>query len=133
MINILITKIIYLVSIICDARSDGYKIKHNKINHTLETLQHIHLFAPLLLWQVESWQMVWITVLSYPIMRVGMFNPLINNYRGSTPWHLGDNLIDNALRPLARIEQTTRFPALSLSYFVMSGFGLFLGFTDLFY
>ena len=129
--TILIVKVIYLISLWADAKSDAVIDNKEGRNHGLEVLQHIHLGAAILLWFVDFNMMLW-TVASYLIMRAGLFNPVYNHYRNGIGFnHLGDNLFDNLLRPILKFEKKNRFPALFIAYMIVAFFGLIMGFIKI--
>ena len=123
---ILITKIIYLLSIEADTRSDRYTIDTGRIHHGWQVVVLSVLSAPVLLWHVSFEQAV-LTVLSYVFLRAGLFNLRLNKLRGLKPYHLGDGWFDRLHKPLAKIEQNGKFPALFFVYCVYIFIGLFLG------
>ena len=128
LLAILITKIIFWISIKADIRSDYYTIKNGGIHHGADVWQLIPVFAMIPMWFVEDIQMVTLTAFSYFILRAGMFNPGLNTLRNLKPWYLGDGWFDRLHKPLARIEENTRFPALTFTYWFYFAMGLVLGF-----
>ena len=126
MIHILLTKIIYLLSIEADARSDKYTIDTGRIHHEWQVVVLSVLAAPILLWHV-SFEQAALTVLSYVFLRAGLFNLRLNRLRGIKPYHLGDSWFDRLHRPLANIEQKGKFPALFFVYCIYIFIGLVLG------
>ena len=132
MIYILLTKIIYLLSIEADARSDKYTIDTGRIHHGWQVVVLSVLAAPILLWHVSFEQAV-LTVLSYVFLRAGLFNLRLNKLRGLKPYHLGYGWYDRLHKPLAKIEQNGKFPALFFVYCVYIVIGLFSGLFKLMY
>ena len=130
MIHILITKIIYLLSIEADARSDKYTIDTGRIHHEWQVIVLSVLLAPVLLWHV-SFEQALLTVISYVFLRAGLFNLRLNKLRGIKPYHLGDGWFDRLHKPLAKIEQNGKFPALFFVYCVYIFIGLVLGLTEM--
>ena len=126
MIYILLTKIIYLLSIEADARSDKYTIDTGRIHHEWQVVALSVLLTPVLLWYVSFEQAV-LTVLSYVFLRAGLFNLRLNKLRGLKPYHLGDGWFDRLHKPLANIEQKGKFPALFFVYCIYIFIGLVLG------
>ena len=126
MIMILITKIIYLLSIEADTRSDRYTIDTGRIHHGRQVLILSVLAAPILLWHV-SFEQALLTVISYVFLRAGLFNLRLNKLRGIKPYHLGDGWFDRLHKPLAKIEQNGKFPALFFVYCIYIFIGLVLG------
>ena len=126
MIMILITKILYLISIEADARSDRYTIDTGRIHHGWQMLVLVVIFTPILLWHTSFEQAV-LTVISYVFLRAGLFNLRLNYLRGVKPYHLGDGWFDRLHTPLAKIEQNGKFPALFFVYCIYIFIGLFLG------
>lgn len=132
MMTILITKIIYLLSIEADARSDRYTIDTGRIHHGWQMAVLVVIFTPILLWYI-SFEQVLLTVISYVFLRAGLFNLRLNRLRRLKPYHLGDGWFDSLHRPLAKIEQNTRFPALTFAYWAYFAIGLLLGFFKITY
>ena len=130
MIQILITKLLYLLSIEADARSDKYTIDTGRIHHGWQTAVLVVIFTPILLWYT-SFEQASLTVLSYVFLRAGLFNLRLNRLRGLKPYYLGDGWFDRLHKPLANIEQNGKFPALFFAYCVYIFIGLFLGLTGL--
>lgn len=126
MIHIILTKIIYLLSIEADARSDKYTIDTGRIHHGWQVVVLSVLSAPILLWHV-SFEQALLTVISYVFLRAGLFNLRLNRLRGLKPWYLGDGWFDRLHKPLANIEQNGKFPALFFVYCVYIFIGLVLG------
>ena len=126
MIQILITKLIYLLSIEADARSDKYTIDTGRIHHGWQMAILVVIFTPILLWHT-SFEQAALTVLSYVFLRAGLFNLRLNKLRGIKPYHLGNGWFDRLHKPLAKIEQNGKFPALFFVYCVYVVIGLFLG------
>ena len=126
LLMILITKIIYLLSIEADARSDKYTIDTGRIHHGWQVVVLSVLAAPILLWHVSFEQAV-LTVLSYVFLRAGLFNLRLNKLRGLKPYHLGYGWYDRLHKPLAKIEQKGKFPALFFVYCIYIFIGLVLG------
>ena len=126
LLMILITKIIYLLSIEADARSDKYTIDTGRIHHGWQMLVLVVIFIPILLWHVSFEQAV-LTVLSYVFLRAGLFNLRLNKLRGIKPYHLGNGWYDRLHKPLAKIEQNGKFPALFCVYCIYIFIGLVLG------
>ena len=132
MMTILITKIIYLLSIEADARSDKYTIDTGRIHHGWQVVVLSVLAAPILLWHV-SFEQALLTAISYVFLRAGLFNLRLNRLRGLKPYHLGDGWFDRLHKALAKIEQNTRFPALTFAYWAYFAIGLLLGFFKITY
>lgn len=130
MIPILITKLLYLLSIEADARSDRYTINTGRIHHGWQVVVLSVLAAPILLWHVSFEQAV-LTVISYVFLRAGLFNLRLNKLRGLKPYHLGDGWFDRLHKPLANIEQNGKFPALFFVYCIYVFIGLVLGLTEI--
>ena len=126
MIYTLLTKIIYLLSLEADARSDKYTIDTGRIHHGLQVVILSVLAAPILLWYV-SFEQAALTVISYVFLRAGLFNLRLNRLRGLKPYHLGDGWFDRLHKPLANIEQNGKFPALFFVYCIYIFIGLVLG------
>ena len=126
MIYILLTKIIYLLSIEADARSDKYTIDTGRIHHEWQMIVLVVIFTPILLWHT-SFEQATLTVLSYVFLRAGLFNLRLNKLRGIKPYHLGDDWFDRLHKPLANIEQNGKFPALFFVYCVYIVIGIVLG------
>ena len=126
MTHIILTKIIYLLSIEADARSDKYTIDTGRIHHGWQVVVLSVLAAPILLWHVSFEQAV-LTVLSYVFLRAGLFNLRLNKLRGLKPYHLGYGWYDRLHKPLAKIEQKGKFPALFFVYCIYIFIGLVLG------
>lgn len=126
LLMILLTKILYLLSIESDARSDKYTIDTGRIHHGWQVVVLSVLAAPLLLWYV-SFEQAALTVLSYVFLRAGLFNLRLNKLRGIKPYHLGDGWFDRLHKPLAKIEQKGKFPALFFVYCIYIFIGLVLG------
>lgn len=126
LLMILITKIIYLLSIEADARSDKYTIGTGRIHHGWQVVVLSVLAAPILLWNI-SFEQALLTVISYVFLRAGLFNLRLNRLRGLKPWYLGDGWFDRLHKPLAKIEQNGKFPALFFVYCIYIAIGLFLG------
>lgn len=130
MIQIFITKILYLISIEADARSDKYTIGTGRIHHGWQVTVLVVIFTPILLWHTSFGQAS-LTVLSYVFLRAGLFNLRLNYLRGVKPYHLGDGWFDKLHKPLAKIEQNGKFPALFFVYCVYIFIGLVLGLTEM--
>lgn len=130
MIYILLTKIIYLLSIEGDARSDKYTIDTGRIHHGWQMAVLVVIFTPILLWYT-SFEQVLLTVISYVFLRAGLFNLRLNRLRRLKPYHLGDGWFDRLHRPLAKIEQNGKFPALFFVYCIYVFIGLVLGLTEI--
>ena len=126
MIYTLLTKIIYLLSIEADARSDKYTIDTGRIHHEWQMAVLVVIFTPILLWHTSFEQAV-LTVISYVFLRAGLFNLRLNKLRGIKPYHLGNGWFDRLHKPLAKIEQNGRFPALFFVYCIYIFIGLVLG------
>lgn len=126
MIYTLLTKIIYLLSIEADTRSDRYTINTGCIHHGWQVVVLSVLSAPVLLWHVSFEQAV-LTVISYVFLRAGLFNLRLNRLRRLRPYHLGDGWFDRLHKPLAKIEQNGKFPALFFVYCIYIFIGLVLG------
>ena len=126
MIHIILTKIIYLLSIEADIRSDRYTINTGRIHHGWQVVVLSVLAAPVLLWHV-SFEQALLTVISYVFLRAGLFNLRLNYLRGVKLYHLGDGWFDRLHKSLANIEQNGKFPALFFVYCVYIFIGLFLG------
>src|SRR5690554_6333929 len=126
MIYILLTKIIYLLSIEADARSDRHTIDTGRIHHEWQMIILVVIFTPILLWHT-SFEQALLTVISYVFLRAGLFNLRLNRLRGLRPYHLGDGWFDRLHKPLAKIEQNGKFPALFFVYCVYIFIGLVLG------
>src|SRR5690554_1248509 len=126
MIMILITKIIYFLSIEADVRSDKFTIDTGRIHHGWQVVVLSVLLVPILLWHV-SFEQALLTVISYIPLRAGLFNLRLNKLRGIKPYHLGDGWFDRLHKPLAKIEQKGKFPALFFVYCVYIFIGLVLG------
>lgn len=130
MMTILITKIIYLLSIEADARSDRYTIDTGRIHHGWQVVVLSVLAAPILLWYV-SFEQALLTMISYVFLRAGLFNLRLNYLRGVKPYHLGNGWFDRLHKPLANIEQNGKFPALFFVYCIYVFIGLVLGLTNI--
>ncbi len=130
MITILITKIIYLLSIEADARSDRYTINTGRIHHGWQMAVLVVIFTPILLWHTSFEQAV-LTVISYVFLRAGLFNLRLNRLRELKLYHLGDGWFDRLHKSLANIEQNGKFPALFFVYCVYIFIGLVLGLTEI--
>lgn len=130
MIPILITKLLYLLSIEADARSDRYTIDTGRIHHGWQVVVLSVLAAPILLWHV-SFEQALLTAISYVFLRAGLFNLRLNRLRGIKPYHLGDGWFDKLHKPLAKIEQKGKFPALFFVYCIYVFIGLVLGLTEI--
>lgn len=130
MIQIFITKILYLISIEADARSDKYTIDTGCIHHGWQMAVLVVIFTPILLWHTSFGQAS-LTALSYVFLRAGLFNLRLNYLRGVKPYHLGDGWFDRLHKPLAKIEQNGKFPALFFVYCVYIFIGLVLGLTEM--
>lgn len=126
MIHIILTKIIYLLSIEADTRSDKYTIDTGRIHHGWQMAILVVIFTPILLWHA-SFEQAALTVLSYVFLRAGLFNLRLNKLRGIKPYHLGDGWFDRLHKPLAKIEQNGKFPALFFVYCIYIFIGLVLG------
>ena len=126
MIQILITKILYLLSIEADARSDKYTIDTGRIHHGWQVVVLSVLAAPILLWHV-SFEQAFLTSISYVFLRAGLFNLRLNRLRGLKPYHLGGGWFDRLHKPLANIEQNGKFPALFFVYCIYIVIGIVLG------
>ena len=126
LLMILITKIIYLLSIEADARSDKYTIDTGRIHHGWQMAILVVIFTPILLWHA-SFEQAALTVISYVFLRAGLFNLRLNRLRGIKPYHLGDVWFDRLHKPLAKIEQNGKFPALFFVYCIYIFLGLVLG------
>jgi hypothetical protein len=113
-------------SIWADAKADAVIDKTGKRNHTLEVIQHLGLAAIFLLWYVDYGMMIW-TVIGYPFLRAGLFNPLYNHYRDNKFNHLGNNFFDNCLKWALKFEENHRFPMLFMIYFVLAFTGFLMG------
>lgn len=132
MIYILLTKIIYLLSIEADARSDKYTIDTGRIHHGWQMAVLVVIFTPILLWHV-SFEQALLTAISYVFLRAGLFNLRLNYLRGVKPYHLGDGWFDRLHKPLAHLEENTRFPALTFAYWLYFATGILLGFFKITY
>src|SRR5690606_15206653 len=132
MMQIIITKILYLLSIEADARSDKYTIDTGRIHHGWQVVVLSVLLDAVLLWYVNFEQVV-LTVLSYVFLRAGLFNLRLNKLRGIKPYHLGDGWFDRLHKPLAKIEQNGKFPVLFFVYCIYIFIGLVLGFFKITY
>src|SRR5690554_2075128 len=130
MIQILITKLLYLLSIEADARSDKYTIDTGRIHHGWQMAILVVIFTPILLWHT-SFEQVVLTVISYVFLRAGLFNLRLNRLRELKPYHLGDGWFDRLHKSLANIEQNDKFPALFFVYCIYIAIGLFLGLTNI--
>ena len=130
MTYILLTKLLYLLSIEADARSDRYTIVTGRIHHGWQMAVLVVIFTPILLWHVSFGQ-VSLTVLSHAFLRAGLFNLRLNRLRGLRPYHLGDGWFDRLHKPLAKIEQNGKFPALFFVYCVYVVIGIVLGLTNI--
>ena len=130
LLMILITKIIYLLSIEADTRSDRYTKNTGRIHHAWQMIVLVVIFTPILLWHT-SFEQATLTVLSYAFLRAGLFNLRLNRLRGLKPWYLGDGWFDRLHKPLAKIEQNGKFPALFFVYCIYIAIGLFLGLTNI--
>ena len=126
MTHIILTKIIYLLSIEADVRSDKYTIDTGRIHHGWQVVVLSVLAAPVLLWNV-SFEQALLTVISYVFLRAGLFNLRLNKLRGIKPYHLGDGWFDRLHKQLAKIEQNGKFPALFFVYCIYIFIGLVLG------
>ena|SRR5690554_5465325 len=126
LLMIILTKIIYLLSIEADARSDRYTIDTGYIHHGWQVVVLSVLAAPILLWHI-SFEQALLTVISYVFLRAGLFNLRLNRLRGLKPYHLGNGWFDRLHKSLAKIEQNGKFPALFLVYCVYIFIGLVLG------
>ena len=132
MIQIFITKILYLISIEADARSDKYTIDTGRIHHGWQMAVLVVIFTPILLWHT-SFEQASLTVISYVFLRAGLFNLRLNYLRDVKPYHLGDGWFDRLHKTLAKIEQNGKFPALFFVYCIYIVIGLFLGFFKITY
>src|SRR5690554_4245912 len=130
MIYILLTKLLYLLSVEADARSDKYTIDTGRIHHGWQMVVLSVLAAPVLLWHV-SFEQALLTVISYVFLRAGLFNLRLNRSRGLKPYHLGDGRFDRLHKSLAKIEQNGKFPALFFVYCVYVVIGIVLGLTNI--
>lgn len=130
MTHIILAKIIYLLSIEADARSDKYTIDTGRIHHGWQVVVLFVLAAPILLWHV-SFEQALLTVISYVFLRAGLFNLRLNYLRGVKPYHLGDGWFDRLHKTLAKIEQNGKFPALFFVYCVYIVIGIVLGLTEI--
>jgi len=126
MIPIFITKLLYLLSIEADTRSDRYTINTGRIHHGWQMAILVVIFTPILLWHA-SFEQAALTVLSYAFLRAGLFNLRLNKLRGIKPYYLGDGWFDRLHKPLAKIEQNGKFPALFFVYCIYIFIGLVLG------
>lgn len=126
MTHIILTKIIYLLSIEADVRSDKFTIDTGRIHHGWQVVVLSVLLVPILLWHV-SFEQALLTVISYVFLRAGLFNLRLNYLRDVKPYHLGDGWFDRLHKPLAKIEQNGKFPALFFVYCVYIFIGLILG------
>lgn len=133
LIMILITKILFWVSIKADIRSDYHTIKTGGIHHGFDAWQLIGVAGIIPLLFVHDKEMAILTALSYPFLRAGMFNLGLNRLRNLKPWYLGDDWFDRLHKPLARWEEKTRFPALTFAYWVYFAIGVGLGFFKITY
>ncbi len=128
---ILITKALFWVSIKADIRSDYHTIKTGGIHHGFDVWQLIGVAGIIPMWFVDDLKMVVLTVLSYGFLRAGMFNLGLNRLRKLKPWYLGSDWFDRLHKPLAKIEQNGKFPALFFVYCVYIFIGLVLGLTEI--
>lgn len=139
---ILIATILFWISIKVNIYADYYTISKGGIHHFARMIVPIGIVAIIPLSYVEDRELIILQVLSYPILRAGMFNPGLNKLRGLKPTYLGDgwfdrlhepsakgdDWFDKLHKPLARIEENTRFPALTFAYWFYFAMGLVLGF-----
>lgn len=132
MTHIILAKIIYLLSIEADARSDKYTIDTGRIHHGWQMTVLVVIFTPILLWHT-SFEQALLTVLSYVFLRAGLFNLRLNYLRGVKPYHLGDGWFDRLHKPLAKIEKSGKFPALFFVYCIYIVIGIVLGFFKITY
>ncbi len=130
MIPVLITKLLYLLSIEADARSDRYTIDTGRIHHGWQMAVLVVIFTPILLWHT-SFEQALLTAISYVFLRAGLFNLRLNYLRDVKPYHLGDGWFDRLHKPLAKIEQNGKFPALFFVYCIYVFIGLVLGLTEI--
>ena len=133
LIMILITKILFWVSIRANILADFFTISKGGIHHGYRMLILIGLVGAIPLLFVHDKEMAILTVLSYPFMRAGMFNPGLNRLRDLKPWYLGGDWFDRLHKPLARWEENTRFPALTFAYWGYFAIGIVLGFFKITY
>lgn len=131
LIMILITKALFWVSIKANIHADYYTISKGGIHHFLRIAILVAIAGIIPMWFVDDLEMVILTVLSYGFMRAGMFNLGLNRLRNLKPWYLGSDWFDRLHKPLARIEENTRFPALTFAYWAYFVIGLLLGVTKI--
>ncbi len=129
----LITKILFWVSIKANIHADYYTISKCGIHHFLRIAILVAIAGITPMWFVNDLEMVILTVLSYGFMRAGMFNLGLNRLRNLKPWYLGSDWFDRLHKPLARIEEDTRFPALTFAYWTYFAGGIVLGFFKITY
>ena len=125
---ILITKVLFWVSIKANIHADYYTISKGGIHHFLRIAILVAIAGIIPMRFVDDLEMVILTVLSYGFMRAGMFNLGLNRLRNLKPWYLGSDWFDRLHKPLARIEEKTRFPALTFAYWFYFAIGAILGF-----
>lgn len=128
LLMILLTKILFWVSIKVSVRADYYTIEKGGIHHFAQIAILIAIAGIIPMWYVDDIQMVILTVLSYMFLRAGIFNPDLNRLRGLKRWYLGGDWFDRLHKPLARWEENTRFPALTFAYWFYFAAGVLLGF-----
>ena len=133
LLMILITKVLFWVSIKANIRADYYTINKGGIHHFLRIAILVAIAGIIPMWFVDDLEMVILTVISYVFLRAGMFNLGLNRLRNLKPWYLGSDWFDRLHKPLARWEENTRFPALTFAYWFYFAAGLLLGFFKITY
>ena len=126
---IISVKILYLISIVCDALSDAIIDKSHKRHHRYEDYQNI----PLLLTMVagfffDSLWTVLFLLFSYIPLRAGLFNPIYSNNRGLGWYFIGTtNWYDiKIMRPLLEFEARRNIPVIKIYYIVCIISGLLI-------
>lgn len=122
-------KLIYLISIVCDALSDAIIDKTGRRHHRYEDYQYVPLlFAGIPMYFLDSvWTVVFLIV-SYVPLRAGLFNPVYNETRGLGWYFVGTtNWYDiKVVKPVVEFEAKTDIPVLKWYYLLCLIIGLYI-------
>ena len=137
-------KLLFIVSIWCDAKGDAIQDDMKKRNHWLDAVQIAALvlaFFPVAVIAYNTdltlfgvlWQITRIGVISYILLRIGLFNWIYTKTRDLPLWYLGDRespdsdkIFDRWIYKLSLMEKNSKIPVLTIIYFFSAGIGFFL-------
>jgi hypothetical protein len=123
-------KLLTVLAVYCDAKSDAIIDETKKRNHTLEwiTIAAFGAIIMLVFYFTDSFSAL--SLWSLPLIWAGAFNPVYNSTRKWELWYVGDTdrWFDRQLKWASKIEAdgSNKLPILTILYVLMFFFGLFL-------